>query len=261
MSKIKKILIPIDFTDTSDNALKYLVGFLENDTTTEVVVLHVSTNTLIEEKREAMEGAFHQLAKRVLPSMSAPYSFLQRSGELVKVILEVQAETGADLILVGTKGSAMDEEQATSNTANLVLEANVPVLVIPSEASFAMNNIALALDKHEIDDFFLLGPLHTIARKFDSAVHLLTIQTEKNESTSHGKNIGLLEYYLETLDYHCAFPQNADIEEGISNYVAEKNINMLVVLPRVHATIGIPSEGRLIKLLTLHTKIPLLTLD
>jgi len=261
MSKIKKILIPVDFTDTSENALKYLNRFLYNDSTTEVMLLHISENALSKEKSEEVESAFHQLAKRVLPSMTAPYSFQQRSGELVRTILEVQAETGADLILVGTKGSEMTEEQATSNTANLVLEADVPVLVIPEGASFAMKNIALALDKNEIDDFFLLSPLHTIARKFDAAVHLLTVQTEENQVASHGKNAGLLEYYLETLDHHCAFPQNTDIGIGISDYVTENNIDLLVMLPRVHATKGIPSEGRLIKLLTLRTKVPLLTLD
>ncbi|MGB3586007.1 MAG: universal stress protein [Tunicatimonas sp.] len=261
MSKIKKILIPVDFTDTSENALKYVDQFLHNDNTTEVVLLYVSDTTLSEEKSKEVESAFHQLAKRVLSSVKAPYSFQQRSGELVKTILDVQAETGADLILVGTKGSEATEEQATSNTANLVLKANVPVLVIPEGASFAMKNIALALDKNEIDDFFLLSPLHAIARKFDAAVHLLTVQTEENQVVSHGKNAGLLEYYLETLDHHCAFPQNTDIEIGISDYVTENNIDLLVMLPRVRATKGIPSEGRLIKILTLRTRIPLLTLD
>ncbi|WKN42529.1 universal stress protein [Tunicatimonas pelagia] len=261
MSKIKKILIPVDFTEISENALKYLNGLIDNDDTTEIVLLHVTEAKLSEEKQKEAEAAFHQLAKRVLSSLTASYSFQQKSGELVPAILAAQAETGADLILIGTKGSEMVEEQATSNTANLVLEANVPVLVVPEEASFAMNNIALALDKNEIDDFFLLSPLHAIARKFDAAVHVLTIQTDKNQVASHGENAGLLEYYLETLDHHCAFPQNTDIELGISDYVAENNIDLLVMLPRVHATTGVPSEGRLIKLLTLRTKVPLLSLD
>lgn len=71
----------------------------------------------------------------------------------------------------------------------------------------------------------------------------------------------MLEYYLETLDYRHAFPQNADIERGITDYVDEHHIDLLVILPRNHAQKTKPSEGRLTKLLTLRTQIPLLAVD
>ena len=70
-----------------------------------------------------------------------------------------------------------------------------------------------------------------------------------------------LEYYLETLDYRHAFPQNTDIEQGIANYIREHDINLLAILPRNHAQKTEPSEGRLTKLLTLRTEIPLLAID
>lgn len=261
MSKINKILIPIDFTPTSENALKYVSNYLKDDQMTEVVLLHVFSRDPTEEEKKEAEAAYHQLAKRMFASVEAPYSFIIRTGSLVDTIMSAQTETGADLIMIGTKGAGSDSEKATSNTANLVLEANAPVLVVPAEATFAMNNIALALDKNEIDDFFVLGPLHFIARKFDADVHVLTIHTKENQATTHSKNESTLEYYLETLDYHCAFPQNTDIEKGISEYVQKNKIDMLVILPRNHATKSKPSEGRLTKLLAMHTEVPLLTLD
>ena len=71
----------------------------------------------------------------------------------------------------------------------------------------------------------------------------------------------MLEYYFETLDYQYAFPQSTDIEKGIFDYVKKNNIDMLAILPRNHAKKIKPSEGRLTELLTLHTELPLLTID
>ena len=261
MSKIKKILIPIDFTPASENALRYASSFLTDDQTTELVLLHVLEGEPSEEQQSEIEAGFHQLAKRVLSSTRSPYGFVTRSGPLVETIINVLTEVGADLIMIGTKGANPDVIDANSNTANIVLDTNVSVLVIPEKASFAMSHIALLMDKNEIEDFFVLGTLHTIARKFDADVHVLTIHTDKNQQESHRKNESTLEYYLETLDYHCAFPKNTDIEQGIAEYVQEHDIDMIVILPRNHATKSTPSEGRLTKLLTLHTKVPLLTLD
>jgi nucleotide-binding universal stress UspA family protein len=261
MSKIKKILIPIDFTSASENALRYASSFLKDDRTTELVLLHVFEGEPTEEEKVELEAGFHQLAKRVLSTTQSPYSFIARKGPLLETIINVLTEVGADLIMIGTKGADPDLEDASSNTADIVLDTNVPVLVIPEKATFGIRHIALLLDKNEIDDFFVLGTLHTIARKFDAKVHVLTIHTDKGQQESHSKNESTLEYYLETLDYHCAFPENTDIERGISEYVQENQIDMVVILPRNHATKSTPSEGRLTKLLTLHTKVPLLTLD
>lgn len=261
MSKIKKILIPVDFTPASENALRYASSFLKDDLTIELVLLHVPEEKPTEAERSELEAGFHQLAKRVLSTIQLPYGFMIRSGPLVETITSVLAEVGADLIMIGTKGATSDLEDGSSNTADIVLDTNVPVLVIPEKATFAMSHIALLLDKNEIDDFFVLGTLHTIARKFDAKVHVLTIHTDKNQRESHSKNESTLEYYLETLDYHCAFPENTDIEKGIAEYVQDNQIDMVIILPRNHATKSTPSEGRLTKLLTLHTKVPLLTLD
>ncbi len=225
------------------------------------MLLHVFEGQPSEEEQGEIEAGFHQLAKRILPSTQSPYGFIIRSGSLVETIKSVLTEVGADLIMIGTKGADPDMEDASSNTSDIVLDTNVPVLVIPEKASFFMSHIALLLDKNEIDDFFVLGTLHTIARKFDADVHVLTIHTDKNQRESHSKNESTLEYYLETLEYHCAFPKNTDIEKGIAEYVQEHQIDMVVILPRNHATKSTPSEGRLTKLLTLHTKVPLLTLD
>jgi len=91
---------------------------------------------------------------------------------------------------------------------------------------------------------------------------VLTV-SDKSESyvEADQSNENILEYYLESLYSHHAFPQNTDIEKGILDYVAEKSIDMLVIQPNSHAKNQEPSEGRLTKLLMLHSTVPVLAID
>ena len=60
---------------------------------------------------------------------------------------------------------------------------------------------------------------------------------------------------------HHSFAENEDIEQGINDYIQSRKMDMLAILPKTHLSEDQASEGRLTRLLTLHTDIPLLVLD
>lgn len=257
MSKLKKILIPIDFSDAAQSAVDYAVHFVEEQELIEIVLLHVSSEESY--STGEVEDKLTALRKQLGAHHSISCSSVHKSGELIVEIAKVQEDIKSDLIIMGTKGAVGSGEE--TNTSKLVIEVDCSVLVIPEKnVNYQIKNIALALGKNEIDDTFSLSTMHGIARKFGAKIHILTIRREHDEETKD-KNEDVLEYYFETLDYQFAFPENTDIEKGIFDYVKENNIDMLAILPRNHAKKTKPSEGRLTELLTLHTELPLLTID
>ena len=202
-----------------------------------------------------MEALVNQHSKSV---PSCGYEIV--NGNLIASILEIQASGSYDLIIIGTGGSLDDDTQ--TNASKLVLQADCPVLVVPENSeNFSMKNIALALGQNPIDNSGGFQVLHDIARANNATVHILTIQRDGQTISIENKNQEVLEYYLESLLYFHAFPKNSDIEIGISDYIREKNIDMLAIIPRNHVKNAAPSEGRLTKLLTLHAEVPLLTID
>ena len=262
MSKINKILVPTDFSDAARGAVSYANNFAGGEGSIEITLLYISESPLTEDEEQALQSKLRETKESFLPALRSSCRCIVKSGPLIETILSVQKEGDADLIIMGTKGAADGEVMGISNTSDLVLEADCAVLVVPENTSdFVVRNIALALGKNEIDDSFALGVLHDVARKFGAKVHILTINNEEGEMKTENKNDSILEYYLETLHYHHVFPKNTDIEKGIFEYVKEKNIDMLAILPRNHAKKSKPSEGRLTRLLTLHTEVPLLTID
>lgn len=260
MSAISKILLPVGFSEPSKTALDYAINFCGEDTGKEVVLIHVSTGR---KDQPDVLAKLKQLKERFIQGSKASCSTLTKSGNLNETLLHVQKEMGIELIIMGTKGSREEEEVAVTNTSNLVKDADCPVLVVPvNSPTFSVNNVALALGKGEIDNSFALGVLHNIARNFGAKVHILTIESDdSNELKGVDKNDSILEYYLETLDYRHIFPKNSDVEQGINDYVKEKEIDLLAILPRNHSTKSKPSQGRLTKLLTLHAEIPILTIN
>ena len=258
MNNIKKILVPVDFSMASENALDYVSGLVKKDEEIEVTLLHISSSEVSGSKKQELEEKLNTtINQRGVNIPSSGYQI--SSGKLIETILKVQASNSSDLIVMGTSGSSDDTETKTSD---LVSQADCPVLVVPENSKeFAVNNIALALGPNTIDNSGGLQILHDIARTFGATVHVLTINRDGKSPSIENENQKVLEYYLESLLYFHAFPENSDIEIGISDYIKQKNIDMLAILPRNHTKNDQPSEGRLTKLLTLHAEIPLLTID
>ncbi len=263
MNRIHKVLIPTDFSPCAQAAFHYAQQLAADDESFALVVVHVPHRSPDEAEAEAIQQRFAGMKESLSPRLQANSQFLVKEGNLISTLLQTQQATQLDLIVMGTDGSEEEEDQAKSRSAQLVLEAKCPVLVIPTGVpDFRMKQIALALDQNEIDNENSLGVVHDFARWFGAKVHLLTIRPKNSPSPHEDQEAEkLLEYYLETLDYRHAFPEGADIEQGITDYIRKNDIDLLAILPHNHAQKNEPSEGRLTKLLTLRTQIPLLAID
>jgi len=262
MIRFSNVLIPTDFSVAAKNALGFIVKLIEGSEGAKISLLYISDSSLTDQEKEALESDFKALTKDIETSGDVQFEYIYKTGQLIEEILKSRSEVGADIIVMGTKGSKEREEVASSNTSALVRDAECPVIVIPDDyTEFSMQNIALLLDNNVIEDSDELSLLHNIARQFGSSIHVLTIETDENPIVDIDKHASTLEYYLETLNYHHVFPKNSDIEKGIHDYVKANSIDLLVILPRIHAKKTKPSEGRLVKILTLRSEVPLLSVD
>ncbi|WP_299431262.1 universal stress protein [uncultured Aquimarina sp.] len=262
MKDITKIIVPFDVSTTTESALQYAISFAGDDQSIQILLIHTSKSSDNSAIQKELEVRIAEI-KKDNPYFRGILNSVVKSGELIENILETQKEQQADLIIMGTKGS--EDDSAMTNTSKLVLEADCPVIAIPeSTKEFRIKKIALVLGQNEIDDATVLETLLDIARRFHAQVHVLTICNEEGcygYTPADEKNENTIGYYLENFYSHHTFQENTDIEKGIFEYINDKEIDLLAILPRNHAKKNEPSEGRLTKLLTLHTEIPLLAID
>ncbi|WP_420321506.1 universal stress protein [Flagellimonas sp.] len=263
MSSIDKILVPFDFSEASINALEYVFNFVGPNREVDIYALYVSAMPMSQSEMDALKGDFGKMVDSFKKKTKKPPIFISNTGKVIESILSAREEYYADLIMMGTMGDQVTDE-AITNTSRLVLEANCPVISIPFGCNIKQpKDIALVMGKEEVDDKIVLKTLLDIARTFNSKVHVLTIYKESvyAEESVVESTESLLEYYLEHFYEEHTFTKNQDVEQGILDYINKKNIDLLAILPRNHARMSTPSEGRLTKLLTLHSEIPVLTLD
>lgn len=260
MDRIAKILVPYDFTEVSRRALDYAVAFAGGRQDKHIVVCFMQQT----EDQQVLEDEYAKIKAGLTRAFRAEMSWVAFAPPSVDGLLKKCQWVQPDLIVMGTSGS--EDPEGTTHTSQTVLATECPVLVIPKDVGeeFQLKTIALVLGSKEIDDPKVLGTLLDIARTFNAKVHVLTIENKPGTygySESEERNEQLLEYYLESFYSHHVFIENEDVVQGIFDYVVEKEIDMLAILPRNHARKGTPSEGRLTRLLTLQTRSPLLAVE
>jgi nucleotide-binding universal stress UspA family protein len=141
---IKKILVPIDFSDYSKSALKYAVNFCKN-CQAEMFLIYVvepviyppdfsmgqiAIPSVNAEWDERARQELDKLAKEQIPS-SVPVKTIIKTGKPFIEIIETAGELDIDLIIIATHGRSGVEQILFGSTAEKVVrKAPCPVLTL-----------------------------------------------------------------------------------------------------------------------------------
>ncbi len=261
MNEISNILVPFDFSTISNKALEYAVDFVGKDEKMRITLAYI-TNV---QNEEILDKAFNEVEKECQSRLKHKIQWVLAKGPLTESLAEIHKEKKIDLVIMGTHGATNEKGNEMTNTTKLVIETEFPVLVVPYKSKeFNLKNIALVLGTEEIENSKILETLLDVTRKFHAKVHVVTIVNQPGKygySKVDEKNESIVEYYLENFYSEHTFIENPDVVEGIHKYVADKEIDMITILPRNHAKKSAPSDGKLTQMLTLHSKVPLLAID
>ncbi len=139
--KLKRILVPLDFSECSEKALQYAVAFTEQfpASLTLLYVVEISYGAgeaaiidLQKTKREMVEEAKRKLAvsARTIPK-SIRVRTVVETGIAYDEIIRLARETETDLIIISTHGrSGLKRFFMGSTTEKVVRHASCPVLVV-----------------------------------------------------------------------------------------------------------------------------------
>lgn len=275
---MKKILIPVDFSTPSENALK-VASELAQKNKAEVHVLHVI------ELAESLFGAeqfnvndeqiifFMKLAqKRFETFLQKEYlkgitvkSFVE-PGSAAIAIRETVEKNDIDIIVMGSNGvSGIEEIVIGSNTEKVVRHSEVPVLVVKNEMkSIAINNIVFA-SNFEIENLDAYKKAKQFADSFEAKMHMLYVNLPGNQFSSTPEIHEQMRVFLNKVE----MPLNKDyveifndytIQEGVING-SEKLKADLIIIP-THGRKGISHffNGSIGEDVVNHSDLPVLTL-
>lgn len=256
----KTILVPYDFSKASEHGVHYAIDYAGSRPGLDLRFCLIADK----ENPELFEKARNQITSGITRVFRGEISWTTLTPGSVDGLVEKCNEEKVDMVIMGTAGSS--KANADTKTAEMVLKATFPVLVVPpgTEADFKLSRIALVLGSNEIDDPNLLHTLLEVSRRFNASVTVLTIASESQQfgyTEPEERNEHLLEYFLESFYSHHVYIKNEDVVEGIFDYVKAHEIDMVAILPNNHVKKGTPSEGRLTRILAQQSTTPLLTIE
>ena len=273
---MKKILVPTDFSEQAENALK-VAAQLAKKYDGEIFLLHMLElpmelidPTTQENNSNPPEALFFmKLAhQRFQDMMSRDYLEGITVHETVQFheafegIMEVSKEKGCDLIVMGSHGaSGLKEVFIGSNTEKVVRHADLPVLVIKNNIPlFDVKNFVFASDFVDEGKASFKEAIR-FAKTIGAKMHLVYINTANKFKTTSKieKRINGFINDVEMGEHTITVYNDESIEKGILNFSAKMNAGLIGISTHGRKGLAHFLNGSISEDLVNHAKRPVVT--
>jgi len=289
MKAIRRILVPVDFTVHAENAAFFAVRIAEKlkadvklvnayldpmgtpQTYLESYTYQLNIDKVIREVEEETYKSLDTMAGRVKSYISeneikdVKVRFDLFKGNAVDVILTVVEEYKPAMVIMGTRGSELDRFRSFGSvTSHLIEKANIPVLAVPkdfdSRQFVAPDNILYA-SNFDSTDLSALRRLISFAKPFNSKIYCVHAALEEAQAMDEVQMKRLRNQLFETMDEYnveCGLLETMDIQQGLEDFIEEKNIDILAVTMRKRNFFTRLFKPSMTKKFLFQTHIPLL---
>jgi nucleotide-binding universal stress UspA family protein len=214
--KIKKILMPTDFSETAGNALKQAIS-VAKIAKAELKLLHViypemnydtsvpipRSNAYYDSIKKSIETKLKEIALQIKKESAIEVSYVVKLGIEHRQICETAEEENIDVIIMGTHGvSGVMEFFAGSNASKVVAHASCPVITIQkTPKSKGFKNILLPI-RSEINSRQKVDYAAELAKLFSATIFITGFANKGNKSdlAKVKQYVKQVEKYLKTLD-------------------------------------------------------------
>ncbi len=271
---MKKILIPTDFSQNAEYALKVAAQIAKKNGG-EIILLHMlelphQASDAVGSGTDIPELMFFKNAaiKKLEDLMDEDYLDGLKVSEIVQFemafdgILRISQINNVDLIIMGSHGASGYKEMFIgSNAEKVVRNSEVPVLIIKKdEGEFAVNDFVFASDFND-EAKKPFGKAVEFANKFDATLHLVMVNTPNNfKSTTVAeetmKNF-LSNFNVSKVATHIYNETN--VEKGILNFSDKVGADLIGMSTHGRKGLSHFFNGSISEDLVNHAKLPVVT--
>lgn len=276
--EIKKILVPTDFSEHAENALRVAADIARKQDS-EIYLLHMlelpmqlldeGTGGSITEPPEAL--FFMKLARQKFEKIleadflkGITVNDIVASHKAFDGVMDHAEKHSIDLIVMGSGGdSGLHEFFIGSNTEKVVRYSEIPVMVIKNEhTGFAVNNFVYALD-FEAENHNAFRQAIAFAKANKVTLHTLYVNTSGNFRTTHEVEATMKEFIEQEAevfeDYTLNIYNDVSIESGILRFAETINSGLIGIGTHGHKGLAQFFNSSVSKDLVNHAKRPVIT--
>jgi len=225
-----KILVPYDFTDVADNAVKHAIIFC-NQLNADLYLLHiVKRSEHIPEFEEKLKETVDNIGK---DSGIAAFAIV-RDGTIFKTINHIVDEIDSALVVMGTHGMKGLQKLTGSWALKVIVGSKVPYLVIqepPNDVDTL--KIVYPVD-YRTENKEMLKWVQFLGRIFTVKTYLLTTASKSGKIDSRTKaNMVFNKKFLDDkgIDYEISIAGGkVSFQQETINYAEDINASMIMVM-------------------------------
>lgn len=274
---MKTIIVPTDFSPVAINAMNYAVN-LASAINASIHLLHVFQIPVsydntdiplplidIQELEKIHQERINELKEQVDKNTAGKIKVeaIVKPGDFIDGLQELSRSLQPFAVVMGTKGAGFVERLLVgSSTLAAIRHLSVPVLVIPPGASFhGIQRIGFACDFKKVAERTPVAPIREWVNTFNAEFHVLNVdEKDKNVRDTAGESV-VLHALLDDLKPRYAFIDNPEVEKGINFFAEEKDLDLLIVIPRKHRLLEALFQKSHTKNLAFHSHIPILSIQ
>ena len=274
---MKKIIVPVDFSIHSENALQ-TAAFLAKENNAEVVVVHMLelSNSLVNQSdKSTNQETFYYLKlaeKKFKEFLQKEYLSELKVTPIIKhfkifsELDQLAREENVDLIVMGSKGvDGLKEMFIGSNTEKVIRHADIPVMVIKEKPiTKKIKKVVFACDFTN-DDVAPYLEAKAFFKKQESSLQLVYINTPTTKFKSSKEVEEEMKLFFEKVNENESSINDVKI---ISDYTVEKGIlyfadasNADIIAVATHGRKGVSHffEGSISEDIANHSKLPIVS--
>lgn len=273
---MKKIIIPVDFSQHSEYALETGAA-LAKKYKAELIVMHMLElsesifSTSGNEKNEETIFMLMVANKEFEKFLDKPYlegvsvTPVIKHHKVLKEVSEVASLEKADLIVMGSRGHSDHDGVFTgSNTEKVVRYSDTPVLVVKTKPnSVNYKNVVLGCDFNEESISAVKNALETLNELADKVTllhvnlpNLSFLSTDEiNEKVSDFIKLSK----LNESDLNIAYTADHMVEDGVLNYARREDADAVSIITHGRTGLSHFFGGSISEDLVNHSKLPVIT--
>lgn len=275
---MKTILVPVDFSDNSKNAMDYAI-LLANKMNMKLLLMHSFYPTMAEAISDSYKALQHKNVNYTPKEMRGELNIWQKvvndtehnipcetvfkEGDLLDTITELMKERTVDLIVMGTKGATgLKEIFMGSNTTSVIEKVSCPVIAVPEGYRFTqVKRIAFATNYND-SDITSIRFTAKMANAFGSELSIVHFADGKIPERYEGDQ---MDRFSEIIDKNVRYNkikfhllEGEDVIKSLEEYINDNKIDLLAVSTEDRILLGPLFNQGLTKKFACNIQIPLI---
>lgn len=272
---MKTIIVPVDFSPVSENAAVYAAA-LAKVVNAKIILVHCVAlpvsmadvplpNNMLAEMTSEADHSIVALRNKLIAhgGSQVQISTSVISGYVISELQAIADEIEVFAVVMGCKGLGNSNLFMFGSTAiEAMQDLNCRVILVPEYVSYKpVHKIGLCSDMKDVNKVLPASAISEMVRIFDSKLEILYVNTDGEDMPGNVlPEAKKLQSLLSGINPVFHFVDSDRIDIGVTMFVKNEQIDMLLVIPKKHGFLGAVFHKSISKEIAQHLQVPIIIL-